>query len=78
MMIFAILVLAIMIIGITLLHMAREGGIKTEQQKQQAEIAVQQVEVAKRDTETKKVAIELESAPIKKIKEVMKNKYTRD
>lgn len=76
--VFALLVLAIMIIGITLFHMAREGGKKAEQQKQQVEVQKQQVEVAKRDIETKKVVIELEAAPIKKIKEVMSKKYTRD
>jgi len=68
--VFALLVLAIIIIGITLFHMAKEGGIKAEQQKQQVEAAIQQ----KKADDAK---IVIDATPIIEIREKMK-KYTRD
>ena len=69
--VFALLVLAIIIIGVTLFHMAKEGGIKAEQQKQQ-------VEATERQEKAVKAQIVIEKETIDDIKIKMKNKYTRD
>jgi flagellar basal body-associated protein FliL len=71
MIVFIIFIVAVIAAGGVFLHMVKQSGMREYEQKQE-------VAAAEREAKAKKVIIEVNTAPIAKIKDIMKNKYTRD